>query len=562
MQDLNATMFYKAKFTLLGHEKNVDLLWNLICEIRSWLTMKHNRDGHIIVNPKLYKWTRFKKGGKLFDEEGNNLFFAISQYHEDADNPEAVSWACKIEETPEMESGFAPREWVTEIGYQSTMPGTAEISYVITYSDYAGFIGELSPAPGISLPRVIRKLLNNPLCTCKIGNTVLSTEPVKLNPGDFPDFQKTLLDEDREIPIVYVSPKRVDLGSDMSTLSVSPQKLAECIAANGLVYYSDDLDFSKEMLYLGDERYNCTGGAVRLYCPGINLNEPSDQYRHRIISAKYIADTGEDKVLEIFRRALAQDVHYYDTMFRLESCQALIENDKRQKRLKAIKEKSDADVSEAYSEYLTESDRRALAEKELEETKGEVNRLKTEIFNRGLQIEALQEKANQSSSMENSCMRIRSISEYPSSPVQIAQYFEMVFPDRIAFTERAYRSLEDCITRADFLWNALYCISTTLYELLHEKPSQAYKEFTNQTGWECSRGNGHQTRADSKLMRQYVDTYNGQEINIEAHIKNGNNDKDPKSVRIYFAYDSSVADKIIIGHCGKHLDNATTRKVK
>ena len=63
-------------------------------------------------------------------------------------------------------------------------------------------------------------------------------------------------------------------------------------------------------------------------------------------------------------------------------------------------------------------------------------------------------------------------------------------------------------------------------------------------------------------MRQYVDTYNGQEINIEAHIKNGNNDKDPKSVRIYFAYDSSVADKIIIGHCGKHLDNATTRKVK
>lgn len=93
MQDLNATMFYKAKFTLLGHEKNVDLLWNLICEIRSWLTMKHNRDGHIIVNPKLYKWTRFKKGGKLFDEEGNNRFFAISQYHEDADNPEAVSWA-------------------------------------------------------------------------------------------------------------------------------------------------------------------------------------------------------------------------------------------------------------------------------------------------------------------------------------------------------------------------------------------------------------------------------------------------------------------------------------
>lgn len=562
MHDLNATMFYKAKFTLLCNDDNIDLLWNLICEIKAWLMSKHNRNGRTIVNPKIHKWTRFKKGGKLFDEEGNNHFFAVSQYREDAGNPKVISWACKIEETPEIESGFAPREWVTEIGYQSVMPGTAEISYVITYSDYAGFIGELNPAPGISLPNVIRKLLNSPLYTCKIGDSVLSTEPIKLNPGDFPDFQKILLDKDREIPIVYISPRRVDFGSDITTVSVSPQRLAECIAANGLVYYSDNWDFSKEMLYLGDERYTCTGGSVRLYCPGINPNEPSDQYRHRIISAKYIADTGEDKILEIFRRALAQDVHYYDTMFRLESCQALIENDKRQKRLKAIKEKSDADVSEAYSEYFTESDRRELAEKELSETKGEVDRLKTEIFNRGLQIEALQEKANQANSIENSCMRIRSISVYPSSPVQIAQYFEAVFPDRIAFTERAYRSLEDCITRADILWNALFCISTTLYDLLHEQPSQAYKEFTNQTRWECSRGNGHQTRANSKLMRQYVDTYNGKEINIEAHIKNGNNDKDSKSVRIYFSYDSSVADKIIIGHCGKHLDNATTRKVK
>ena len=64
------------------------------------------------------------------------------------------------------------------------------------------------------------------------------------------------------------------------------------------------------------------------------------------------------------------------------------------------------------------------------------------------------------------------------------------------------------------------------------------------------------------MMRQYVDTYNGKEINIEPHIKNGNHDKDPKSVRIYFAYDPSIVDKVIIGHCGKHINNATSRKVK
>jgi len=63
-------------------------------------------------------------------------------------------------------------------------------------------------------------------------------------------------------------------------------------------------------------------------------------------------------------------------------------------------------------------------------------------------------------------------------------------------------------------------------------------------------------------MKNYVDTYDGQEIDIEAHIKHGNKDTDPRSVRIYFAYDSSIANKILIGHCGKHLENYTSQKIK
>ena len=82
------------------------------------------------------------------------------------------------------------------------------------------------------------------------------------------------------------------------------------------------------------------------------------------------------------------------------------------------------------------------------------------------------------------------------------------------------------------------------------------------TGWACARGEGKMTRKDADLMRQYTDTYNGHEINIEAHIKNGVKESDPRFVRIYFAHDPTVSDKVIIGHCGKHLDNYTTQKVK
>lgn len=70
------------------------------------------------------------------------------------------------------------------------------------------------------------------------------------------------------------------------------------------------------------------------------------------------------------------------------------------------------------------------------------------------------------------------------------------------------------------------------------------------------------TRLDKNLMKQYIDYFDGQEISIEAHVKNGNKDSDPKSVRIYFAYDPQITDRIIIGHCGKHIDNYSTRKIK
>ncbi len=562
MQDLNETMFYKAKFTIKSQNESVDLLWQLIMELRNWLIHKHNKGGQIVVNSDLKKWTRFKMGGKLFDEKNSNLFFAKSLYYVNRENPFHVYWACRIVENPLPREGVAPRKWTTEIGYQSENPGVAEISYVVTYSDLAGFIGEIEEAPSVSLPRVIRHLINDSKYICSVGSTQLRTRPLKLNPGDFPDFEKLIFSEDRALPVVYISPKRVDFTSDETKLLVSPEEMSVSIAANGLVFYSDSLDFSHEMKYLGDARYTCTGGAIRLYLPKVNKSKTDDRFRHRIISQEFITSHGESFVLEMFRRALAQDVHFYESMFRLDSCQALIDKDERQARIEAIKRRSEGAVDEAYTEYLAESDLRKQAEQELEQQKDEISRLKGDIYNLNVQVESLQDKARDIDAVKSASEQIRSFSEYPSTPTQIAHFFETVFRDRIAFTERAYKSLEECITKNDLLWDAFYSMATKLYDFFQCNPAQAFKSFTEATGWDCSRGNGHQTRANSKLMRQYVDTYNGQEIDIEAHVKTGNNDKDPRSVRIYFAYDPQVANKIIIGHCGKHLENATSRKIK
>lgn len=564
MQDLNASMFYKAKFNIrTANGDPDDLLWRLVLNIRNWITHKWNPWGKpTVIEYRMGSWSHFKKGGKFYDLEHLNRIYAESVYHQVDDDPSTVSWACKIVEKPEAENGCAPREWITEIGYRAISSNSAEISYVVTYSDMAGFIGFCMPAPSPSVPRVVRTILEDPELICSVGPNAVSLTATKLNPGDYPVFEAALLDPAREVPLIYISPRRLEEDSDEAQVLIDPTKVACSVACNALVYYADSLDYTREMNYMGNSNYLCSGGAIRVYRPNVKVDDESDPSRHRFLSARFIEEHGEEKVIDLFRRAMAQDVHFYESLFRMDDCRALVEADLHRARIARIRAQSQGEADEATAAFLEESDKREAAERANRTLQDENDRLKTENYNLGVQVEMYRDRANQVGRIEAATRQVRSIAEYPNTPQAIARYFETVYPERIAFTERAYRSMDECETKSEVLWEVFYHIATDLFGLVKSNPAQAYTEFKNKTGWDIGRGEGSQTHADSKLMRQYVDTYDGQEIDIEAHIKNGVRESDPKFVRIYFAYDPSVADKIIIGHCGKHLDNYSTRKAR
>lgn len=149
MQDLSATMFYKAKFNICTtNNQPEDLLRKLILEIRSWITSKLNRRGELpVIEHSIRQWSYFKKGGKFYDLQHLNRVYAESVYHQVGEGLDSASWACKIVEKPTVENGCAPREWITEIGYRATSAYSAEISYVVTFSDMAGFIGFTQTVP-------------------------------------------------------------------------------------------------------------------------------------------------------------------------------------------------------------------------------------------------------------------------------------------------------------------------------------------------------------------------------------------------------------------------------
>ena len=189
MQDLNATIFYKAKFKIAANDSTIDLLWTLVYDIRSWLLGKWNNENHKRINPDVKIWSRFKSGGRLFDEEKTNLVYGESMKCVYGDEG-VVSWACRIVEKIDPKQGFCPREWTTEIGYQSTDKSSAEISYIITFNDIPGYIGLREQVPTFGVPRVIRALLSNEKITCSIGNDQLPCDPIWLNSGDYSSFEK------------------------------------------------------------------------------------------------------------------------------------------------------------------------------------------------------------------------------------------------------------------------------------------------------------------------------------------------------------------------------------
>ena len=149
----------------------------------------------------------------------------------------------------------------------------------------------------------------------------------------------------------------------------------------------------------------------------------------------------------------------------------------------------------------------------------------------------------------------------PTAYLNLAKYFESAFGADIAFTQRAYKSLEECTSDLDLVWTALYNLATVLHRLLKAlPPAEAYRRFQEKAGHglEIARGNGKMTHANNALMAHYRDTYNGKEIDVEAHVEKGGDPKSPKFLRLYFGYDPKVADKIVVSHVGSHLPNYQT----
>lgn len=569
MNDLNTKLFRKAVFEVTRNESKTDILWLVVLKIRNWVINKWEYNG-INIDRATSKWTKFKYGSKIFSPDEDRTIQLESKAFIPDSNDEPICWACRIIENIRKDD-FAPRRWITEVGYKRISEDKAIISYVLSYSDMLRYIGPCEEEPKITLPRILKDLLSDNGIVCTVGENKLSLSPIFLKPGDYPFFEEFIKNPSREIPIVYISPRTKEQ-KEIEANQIDIPALAIALAGNALVFYANNEDFSEEMKLIGDKRYICYAGAMRVFMPHPNPDDESDGVRHRILLHSYIQELGWNKIIAILSKAFSQDLYYQETkhLIRVEDCIILNRESSTVSHIVELaesvsKHKENADI--ALGQAIQEEEKKLelqqeieLLERDLEAYKEEADVYKSRLFYKEELIEHYKTQVQYTTSLEQGLLYTRSLSAYPSSYKDVALYFISVFRDRIDFSEKGISSLSSCRTRIEVLWEALFNMCTVLYEL-HDTSDPVYESnFRNRTGWDVARGEGAQTRNSAELMRQYDDWYKGYKITIERHVKRGTNESDPKFVRIYYDFIPELR-LIVIGHCGKHLKNYQTQFV-
>lgn len=568
MLDLNATMFYKVKFNIEALDPDKDLLWEIVMHVKEWQTSKWNRHRKAaILDTDLTQWTKIKYGGRIAAESSDGYVRIESEhFHDETQNVEY--WACKIVEHKPSEGRRAPREWVTEFGYEGKSVSSGIFSCVLSYRDRPGYIGMCDRDPSPSVPKIIKNILLDSDLRCFSGIDNIALSPIKLIAGQGEDFWEKLCDPNRTLPYIYISPKRLH-PEDTITCLISPRKVAEHICGNAIVYYTDDMALAEEIGFVFSNEYDCYGGAIRVYFPQLNPQRDGDSYRHRYLSANIIQEFGEDNTYRIFRKALAEDINFYETFFRVQDCRRFQEEDKRQKRIadlrrhhaEALKAIEDQSFESAMALAREEEEKRKKVEDDLfQEVENndalcsEIDECKKEIFDLKQQLETARVLAQRGKDLQNAVSSRFEIREMPMTVYDVVQYFKLMFCDRIDFSEDAMKSLKTCELDSTVLWKVLFALATKMYSLYMTGNGHMYDEFKRATGIICKRGEGSMTRQDKKLMRQYETDYLGEKIDIETHITYPREEQS-----IHFGF-SIKHEKIIVGHCGEHLDNYSTQK--
>lgn len=162
--------------------------------------------------------------------------------------------------------------------------------------------------PDISAPRLISMLLAR---QAERNRLDIRAEPRFVEEGDLVDLVEWLYDGDRSVPVViYSFDERIDRDLLVSRADQSARRLAGCADVRILTDVSQVL-FDRVM---ASKELSVFDGAVRIYLPGIDENDPHP-WRHRYILPQFLPENPFKAANPVMTRILPRVIAQQPPLF-------------------------------------------------------------------------------------------------------------------------------------------------------------------------------------------------------------------------------------------------------
>lgn len=315
-----------------------------------------------------------------------------------------------------------------------------------------------------------------------------------------------------------------------------------------------------DILFIEPRRF---GGAVRVFEQGEQDIAAHMKARTRSFSKHKNYDFGDVRYEYDARNILAKEqIDEIRQSTELVAAEKLNKLNQMIQDLQLEGEKKTKKIEELKDQNLLEFEQGEKAERERNE---ELIRSYDELERQYQASQALnlqlKKDISKARNYQQAAEKFRSLAAMPQTCSDVVSYFEMVFGDRIAFTEKGKKTAAKCDIKPDGLWFYLFNMANTLFDLHHDNTPDIETAFMEATGIEIALGESKKSHKTNAIMRTRMDTWEGKTISIEPHVKLSAQKTGLEHQRIYYCY-GHEDDLIIIGHVGPHLVNAATQYAK
>lgn len=544
----STTIHYKSAFTIRTKDQNSPTVIRKL--IRSWCCNRRDIDESGRSDLARSWFFTGDPGqhvcGQCYIRTASN----IGKY--DNSNPE--HWAFEL---IHGDSQAPARLWSINIGMTREDDTTIRFACLLRYGLKANHFGPQPENPTPSVPKFMRDILSDERFEClKFENKI---NPRLYDVGVYGGrwLAGQICDRDRRLPII------VHVNNPANGLSVDIEELFKKNIGNANAYAISSMDDLSAINMNLPYDHRLSVGMLRVYTR--YSDSAGTGFRHKFYQESELQNRWVEINQEI-AFALSQNALSFIPGEVIEIKHVI---DKR--RLKSILELRGQDASRNDSEYIK------LLEDELDEKVQEISRKDEELMQIELSLEELQEKAKdlswqagqyaaciqEKTELEKRATAVQQEFDVPRSLREVLSLAESYWWNKILIHEVAYKSADKYGSGGDIrvvqeAWKMLNKLALVMYELKFiEQSAELENAFRARTGIEFSMTESKTTKKDKRFVKMRTCAWENAEIPFFPHLKSAvRND-----FRLHFAF-LEVEKKILICHCGAHLDNARTQHME